>query len=102
VRPTNRPGPSSARDRRRRSGRTRSSCHERRPSESNPAAARERVLRAQRGFTNDTLPQASGEVTIVTRIEKDFGITITDDEAQSIITIEQLVYCVASKLALKR
>ncbi len=37
-------------------------------------------------------------VTIVTTIEKEFGITITDDEAQSIITIEQLVYCVGSKL----
>lgn len=41
-------------------------------------------------------------VTIVTKIEKEFGITITDNEAVSIITIEQLVSCVASKLASKR
>jgi len=37
-------------------------------------------------------------VTIVTRIEKEFGITITDNEAESIITIEQLVNCVGCKL----
>jgi len=41
-------------------------------------------------------------VTIVTKIEKEFGITITDDEAESIITIEQLVYCGASKLDSKQ
>jgi len=41
-------------------------------------------------------------VTILTRIEKEFGITITDDEAESIITIDQLVSCVAHKLDSKR
>ncbi len=41
-------------------------------------------------------------VTIVTRIEKEFGITITDDEAKSLITIDQLVSCVAHKLDSKR
>jgi len=41
-------------------------------------------------------------VTIVTKIEKEFGITITDVEAQNATTIEQLVYCVASKLDSKQ
>ncbi len=41
-------------------------------------------------------------VTIVMKVEEEFGITITDNDTQSIITIEQLVNCVASKLDSKR
>jgi len=37
-------------------------------------------------------------ITIVMQIEEEFGIKITDDEAKSIITIEQLVNCVGCKL----
>ncbi len=37
-------------------------------------------------------------ITIVMQIEEEFGIKITDDEAERIITIEQLVYCVGCKL----
>ena len=41
-------------------------------------------------------------VEIVMKVEEEFGITVTDDEAQSISTIEQLVNLVASKLDPKR
>jgi acyl carrier protein len=41
-------------------------------------------------------------ITIIMRIEEEFGITITDDEAKKIITIEQLVNCVGCKLDSKR
>ena len=34
-------------------------------------------------------------VEIVMKVEEEFGITVTDDEAQSISTIEQLVNLVA-------
>jgi len=37
-------------------------------------------------------------VMIVMQIEEEFGITIADDEAKSIATIEQLVNCVGYKL----
>ena len=41
-------------------------------------------------------------VEIVMKVEEEFGITITDDEAQRIITIEQLVNLVGSKLESKQ
>jgi acyl carrier protein len=41
-------------------------------------------------------------IVIVMKVEEEFGITITDDETRSIITIEQLVHLVASKLASKQ
>ncbi len=37
-------------------------------------------------------------ITILMQIEEEFGIKITDEEAERIITIEQLVYCVGCKL----
>jgi len=41
-------------------------------------------------------------VEIVIKLEEEFGITITDSEAESVVTIEQLVSCVASNLETKR
>jgi acyl carrier protein len=40
-------------------------------------------------------------VEILDKLEEEFGIKITDDEALCIITIEELVRCVASKLDAK-
>jgi acyl carrier protein len=40
-------------------------------------------------------------VEILDKLEEEFGIKITDDEALRIITIEELVRCVASKLDAK-
>ena len=37
-------------------------------------------------------------ITVVMEIEEEFGIKITDDEVERIITIEQLVNCVGCKL----